>query len=156
MWRMFPRWDSFHRDDGSIVVRDSTKMMYQENLTSSNPQICNFGKQITKCVHVQNQGKNKEFHCDFTNVVIRPETCEIDTVPSFQSSGNIWYDLFQTASTFTATINTAHKYAYGDSFGNSDNADSPLISNTQPISIEAYHPLGGFIELIPQSSSLKT
>lgn len=150
MGLFYPPLDSFQWDDGSIVVRDSKKMLYLENITSSKPRICNFGTQIHKCIHVQNNGKNKVFHCDFTEVEIGPGKCltaYMPSMPSFQQSSNIWYELFQLVSSFTATINTAQKYAYGDATGNFDNANEPSIFNIQPISIEAYHPMGGFMEL---------
>jgi cysteine-rich repeat protein len=143
----YPRLDAFYWEDGSIVVRDEAKMMYLESATSSSPQLCSFGKNVSTCRNVLNQGKNKGFHCDFHFVEVGPGRCfAYEKSDSFRGQ-NIWYDLFQHTGSFTSTMKFSQRYAFGDSSGNFDRVELQKVSEFVPNTLQAYVPMGGFIEV---------
>lgn len=150
---IFPTVGSHNGEDGSIVVHDHNKMIYIKDLDSVY-QPCSLGREEPRCIHFQGISKNQHFHCGTTDVEIGEGVCDVLIRFTLKANSNIWADMFDGTSILSEAIKISKRYSLGDAVGNFNgnfnaSSDSLQFPEFWGMSIEAYHPMGGFIEITP-------
>jgi cysteine-rich repeat protein len=133
--------------DGPIIVRDGTSLLYLTSPNASAPAPCivsAFPIANKRCSFlVQMPDNTTQVGCDHDRITIGPKnTCELfeGYDPSAYMEGTFWSDLFETASYKTVSVNLVDKMNYLTTPALQEAAGYPIMS------LEAYHPMGGFLE----------
>lgn len=134
-------WNCHQSPDGSVVVYDYEKMLYLATPTAE-PFVCKTGRN-RRCVFLMNIYGNSMFNCDTVRVIIGPGTCQLIPDGELGGSGSIWSHIFTKITWLTATVGYSNKQLYTIS----PELPSPDAGKAQqPVSLEVYHPMGGFME----------
>ena len=138
-----------HEEDGPIIVRDKTSLLYLASPSAPAQALCIVPIIADKkCSFIEKSTSTNAIQilCDYDRITIGPNnTCE--SFPGFDAAtgmvGNIWSDIFDMVSYKRMSMNVVNKETY---------VSSPELSPSESASamtraIEAYHPMGGFVEL---------
>lgn len=145
-WRvMLPL--SSQTDDGPIIVRDRTALLYLTSPNASNPFYCMAEAQIRdkKCLYFTQEDNASLLGCMNDRVSIGPDTCKPTSYSfdiSYQDRGNIWVDIMNYVTTTTAF----YIFIFKNGNGNGMRFTPEMADQPTSLAVQMYHPLGGILE----------